>query len=212
LFPLDFGIDIFVVTTAAAREMEIKEGIYSLKLHESTTQYLQPESSLIPMFRQVTGTMFELAKHYQDFWMNRGRNTYKKLHKECFAPNPIPVQIDVDALQKSFKKEYKSSKKLIQRYLPEKLALRLNEVSRKIENLDSQLWAEIVYTFASSYKNLKRKSEKLEVLDILKTIWFGRFVSYAIETRDVDINAAEGVIQKQAKIFEENFDYLLSIY
>jgi len=35
LFPPDFGIDIFILTVAAAEGMYIKEGLFSLKIHES---------------------------------------------------------------------------------------------------------------------------------------------------------------------------------
>lgn len=39
-----------------------------------------------------------------------------------------------------------------------------------------------------------------------------RFASYAQETKDMDINEAERVIQEQAEIFEKCFNYLRSIY
>jgi hypothetical protein len=68
LFPPDFGVDIFILTVAAAEGMYVKEGLFSLKIHESTTRYLEPEKFLIPMFRKVTGCMFELAKYYEDHW------------------------------------------------------------------------------------------------------------------------------------------------
>ncbi|MBS3778365.1 MAG: glycosyltransferase, partial [Candidatus Thermoplasmatota archaeon] len=68
LLPPDFGIDIFIVTSAAAEGYYVKEGLFSLKIHESTTHYLEPEKFLIPMFRKVTGSMFELAKYYEKYW------------------------------------------------------------------------------------------------------------------------------------------------
>jgi len=46
----------------------------------------------------------------------------------------------------------------------------------------------------------------------LKTLWIGRFVSYAIETKDMDVNKAEHIIQKSAEIFEKQFNYIRSIY
>ncbi len=212
LFPSDFGIDIFVVTSAAAQGMEIKEGIYSLKIHESTTRYLEPEALLIPMFRQVTGRMFELAKYYETFWRNKDRNTYKIEHRECFAQKPIPVTVDVDKLKQSFKKEFTSSKRAIKHFFPERMMDRFDDVAKKIERFDAEIWAEIVYTLAASYKNIKKKSEKYIILDTLKTMWLGRFVSYVMETQDMNLNEAEAVIQNQARIFEEKFDYFLSIY
>jgi hypothetical protein len=74
------------------------------------------------------------------------------------------------------------------------------------------LWAESVFHFASSYKNLKRKTEKNVLLDTLKTLWFGRFTSFVIETADMDLLSAERIIQKQAQIFEEKFEDFCHYY
>lgn len=75
-----------------------------------------------------------------------------------------------------------------------------------------EIWAEIVYHFAASYKKMKNDSDKDLLIESLKTLWIGRFVSYAIETKDMDVNKAEHIIQKSAEIFEKQFNYLRSIY
>jgi len=91
LFPLDFGIDIFILTVAAAEGMYVKEGLFSLKIHESTTHYLEPEKFLIPMFRKVTGSMFELAKYYEEYWKKKPARWKTKHHRECFSQKPIQI-------------------------------------------------------------------------------------------------------------------------
>jgi glycosyltransferase involved in cell wall biosynthesis len=106
LFPPDFGVDIFIVTVAAAKEMKVKEGLYSLKIHESTTRYLEPEKLLVPMFKKVTGSMFELAKYYEDYWKYRPRTKTKVYYRKCYSKRPIPVKIDVEKLQHTFNEEY----------------------------------------------------------------------------------------------------------
>ena len=80
------------------------------------------------------------------------------------------------------------------------------------ESYDEMLWAETVYNFAAYYKNLRETKEKYNLLNALKTLWLGRFVGYVIETKDMDLNEAEAVIQRQAQVFEEKRDYLISIY
>jgi len=164
------------------------------------------------MFRQVTGKMFELAKYYENCWRNRERGVHRIKHRECFAQRPIPVKVDIDKLKESFRKEFTSSKKVIKHFLPESVINKLEGITKKIERFSPELWAEIVYTFASSYKNIKKKSERYAILDSLKIIWFGRFVSYVNETEDMDLNEAERIIRDQARIFEDKFDYFLSIY
>jgi len=43
-----------------------------------------------------------------------------------------------------------------------------------------------VYHFAASYKKIKIDSDKDLLIKSLGTLWVGRFVSYAIETKDMD--------------------------
>lgn len=212
LFPPDFGIDIFILTVAAAEGMYVKEGLFSLKIHESTTRYLEPEKFLIPMFRKVVGEMFELAKYYESYWRERKPRWRPKFYRECFSPKPIPVKIDLPSMKKQFKNEFLSSKNIMKQFLPESIIDDLGRIVQNKNDFDPELWAEIVYNYASAWKNMKTESEKYLLIDSLKTLWIGRFVSYAEEVKDMDMNEAEIVIQRQAEIFEEKFDYLRSIY
>jgi len=211
LFPPGFGVDIFILTVAAAEGMYIKEGLYSLKIHESTTHYLEPEKFLIPMFRKVTGSMFELAKYYENYWKNKPPMWHKKLYRECFSQKPIPVKIDIENMKKSFLTEYESTKENIKKYLSADIIVKLDNIVQNHVDFDTELWVEIVYNYASAYKNTD-DANKYDLLDSLKTLWIGRFVSYAMETKEMDINEAEKVLQKQAEVFEEKFNYLVSVY
>ena len=212
LLPPDFGIDIFIVTTAAAEGYYVKEGLFSLKIHESTTHYLEPEKFLIPMFRKVTGSMFELAKYYEQYWKKKPDRWQPKHHRECFSQHPIPVNINIEEMKKSFHQEFMSNKEYMKKYLPEDLIAHVDHVVTDGERFDANLWAKIVYQYASSFKHLDSDADKYTLLDTLKTLWLGRFVSYAHQVQDMDINEAEIIIQKQAEIFEEQFDYLKNIY
>ena len=211
-FPPDFGVDIFIVTVAAAEGMKLKESLYSLKIHESTTRYLEPEKFLIPMFRKVTGCMFELAKYYEEYWKNRPHFLYKGYYRECFSQKPIPVKIDVNNLMKSFTREYTATRETMQTLLTSEIMADLDKIARDHGTFDAELWAEIVYNYTAAYKNAENDEDRCRLLDTLKTLWIGRFISYVIETKDMDINEAETVLQKQAEVFEEKLNYLLSIY
>lgn len=212
LFPPDFGVDIFILTVAAAEGMYIKEGLFSLKIHESTTHYLEPEKFLIPMFRKVTGSMFELAHYYENYWKSRPNFIIRRFHRECFSQKPIPVKIDIENMKNSFLQEYDVTKEKMKKFLPESIMTDLETIVKKNQYFDPELWAEIVYNYAAAYKNIKSEGEKHNLLDSLKTLWIGRFVSYAYKTQDMDINEAEAILQKQAEIFEEKLNYLRSVY
>jgi hypothetical protein len=214
LFPPDFGIDIFILTVAAAEGLYIKEGLFSLKIHESTTRYLEPEKFLIPMFRKVTGSMFRLAKYYEKYWKAKPMMWRTKYHRESFSKKPIPIHINITNMKKSFLNEYNQNIDSIKNIIPKDLINHLDDIVHNDKNFDSDLWSKIVYHYASAFKGLEENDEesKYKLLDSLKTLWLGRFVSYAIQVDGIDINEAEKIIQGQAEIFEKNFDYLKSIF
>jgi hypothetical protein len=212
LFPPDFGVDIFILTVAAAEGLYVKEGLFSLKIHESTTRYLEPEKFLIPMFRKVTGCMFELAKYYEDYWRSKPKLWKRKYYRECFSQKPIPVRINISKMKDSFETEFNSLRYPMERFLPKSIISYLERIVNNNENFDSELWAEIVFNYAASWKHINSDSDRDILLNTLKTLWIGRYVSYANEVKDMDMNEAENVIQKQAEVFEGKFEYLRSIY
>jgi len=214
LFPPDFGVDIFILTVAAAEGMYIKEGLFSIKIHESTTRYLEPEKFLIPMFRKVTGSMFKLAKFYEKYWKTRPSIWRTKYHRESFSKKPIPVKIDIVNMKKSFLSEYNQNRESIKNFLPKELITQLDDIVHNRKQFNSELWAKIVYNHAAAFKKLEENEEKskYKLIDSLKTLWIGRFASYADQVDEMDINEAEKIIQEQADIFERNFEYLKLIY
>lgn len=205
LFPADFGIDIFIVTSAAAESMNVKEGIYSLKIHESTTRYLEPEELLVPMFRQVTGQMLEMASYYQSHWRNHPSPGGTIVHKECFAQNPVPVRVDLDRLRSSFQQEFVAHRPVVASLLPPELMKHVDAIAEREEQFTPRLWAECVASLTFAYIGCSQPARKEAILEGLKTLWLGRFVSYAVETASMNMNEAEAVVQHQARIFEKVF-------
>jgi hypothetical protein len=214
LFPPDFGIDIFILTVAAAEGFYIKEGLFSLKIHESTTHYLEPEKFLIPMFRKVTSSMFTLAKYYEKYWKIRSNIWRTKYHRESFSKKPIPVKINLKDLEKSFKNEFQKNSKSINEILPQDIMSNIKNIYENNFEFNSEIWSKIVYCYSAKYKGIDENDEesKYKLLDTLKTLWIGRFVSYARQVENMDINDAEKIIQEQAEIFEKNLEYLKSLF
>ncbi|HEC89948.1 MAG TPA: hypothetical protein ENI44_05150 [Thermoplasmatales archaeon] len=183
-----------------------------MKIHESTTHYLEPEKFLIPMFRKVTGSMFELAKYYENYWRNRDKTWRSKYRRECFSKRPIPVKVNIEGMRKSFETEFIDIRDNLRNYLPDDIIASVENIVNNGDSFNEELWSKIVYHHAAAYKNLHDEGDKYRLLDSLKTLWLGRFVRYAEQVKDMDINEAEWLIQQQAEVFEKNFDYFKSIY
>jgi glycosyltransferase involved in cell wall biosynthesis len=66
MFPGGYDIDIFITITALAEGMKVSETVLGVKSHASTETYKEFDKSLVPMFRQVVGTMFRLTDYNMD--------------------------------------------------------------------------------------------------------------------------------------------------
>jgi hypothetical protein len=60
-----FGIDIWMTHSAINEGFAICQARLGAKIHDAK----DPASDLGPMFRQVVGTLFKLAGHYEDRWL-----------------------------------------------------------------------------------------------------------------------------------------------
>lgn len=212
LFPFHFGIDIFMTTVAAAEGVGIQEVLLGLKLHESTTKYIDPASHLTPMFREVVGTMLDLMIYYEDVWKNE--YVYRKVRRvkaKYHGQKPTPIMVDIGKVDKIFKQGYKDFEKLIAASIADDVFKELKKVYKEEPvYIPPDLWAKIVYNMASAYK--KNSEKRVQLLDVLRILWLGRFASYVKDTKDMGTKEAEKEIEKQAEIFEQERDYLISIY
>lgn len=68
-------------------------------------------------------------------------------------------------------------------------------------NFPIDLWAQIVYHSLNYYE--QKRDRKEGILEILRILWQGRLASFAIETKDLDMEQSEKVIQQQAGAFKE---------
>ena len=63
------------------------------------------------------------------------------------------------------------------------------------------LWAQIVYHSLNYYE--QKRDRKEDILEVLRILWQGRLASFAIETKDLDVEQSEEVIQRLVKAFKK---------
>lgn len=197
LFPSDFGIDIFITTVAAAERLRIREAMLGLKLHESTTKYLDPESSLIPMFRQVVKTMFDLAVYYEN---KKRKKTLTDIVEvsEYYGPAPVPIMVNREKMFETASKHYQEYFGIYTKVLPQNLIELLQDVMVGKSNLDAENWARCVWLIFKEYSLTK----DVLLIDALRVIWLARYVGFYDESKNMDFPQAEYTIRGNAKIFE----------
>lgn len=198
LFPVDFGIDIFITSVAAAENRRIREAMLGLKLHESTTKYVEPEASIIPMFRNVVRTMFDLAIYYADKSksMRRRENDLAEV-SDYFGPTPVPVKVDREKMFATVAERYSDHEEIYKSIFPPELVNNITDIIEGNRSMDAETWARCVWHMFNEYA----KEKDIMLIDALRVIWFARFVSFYDECKDMDFLEAENRIKENAGIF-----------
>ncbi|NIA03627.1 MAG: hypothetical protein GWP12_03750, partial [Nitrospirae bacterium] len=200
LFPAEFGIDIFITLVSGAEEMDLVEAVLGVKEHESTKQYADPEELLVPMFYQVVGTLFQLIGHYRGYIEKvDGVKAVERLGK--IPPvQPAKLAVDKEGIYRQFHAKYDEFIRdrapfldEIKRDLEAVYALALSEFSFPLE-----LWVKAVYLAIDAFS----RDQDLSVLDALRVLWQGRFLSLVYETERMTDDEAEAYIQGQLATFQ----------
>lgn len=198
LFPSDFGIDIFITTVAAAENRRIREAMLGLKLHESTSKYVEPESSIIPMFRQVVRTMFDLAVYYADVSKSmRHRENNLAEVTEYYGPTPVPVEVDRNKMLDTVSERYDQYEDVFKKVLPNELFNHFSGFVAGDKKMDAENWGNCVWHVFNNYY----RDKNIVLIDALRVIWLARFVSFYDECKDMSIFEAENKIKENAAIF-----------
>jgi len=201
LFPEDFGIDIFITLVATSEQMRVVEAVLGVKEHESTKQYADPDKLLVPMFYQVVGTLFRLINYYRDHIKNvRGIRPVKRLG-DMPDKHPGKITVDQEDLYRRFQEKYTElmgDNAAFLGSLREELdRVAASKLDRYSFPLD--LWVRAVYRAINAFS----VSEDLRVLDALRVLWQGRFLSLVRETQEMTDAEAEAYIQEQLVTFDE---------
>jgi len=76
--------------------------------------------------------------------------------------------------------------------------------------LPSDTWARIVYELAATYHQWPANRRRL--IDLMTPLYYGRVASFVNETKDMDSLQTERLVERQAELFVEAKDYLISVW
>ena len=204
MFPEEFGIDIFITVTGAVYGRRVVEAALGVKEHESTKRYSNPEALLVPMFHQVTGTLFSLIHHFRDHV--RSVEETREVERVGSLPEVAPAPVPVDE-----KKLLARFKGLVQERISGRDTFLGGELAAQVERLAGlpleefefplSLWAEGLYRALLAYREAPG-----ETLTALEPLWQGRYLSFVRETKDLPVEEAEARIQAQLPEFRRQAD------
>ena len=202
-----FGIDVWMTHSAINEGFAVCQARLGAKIHDAK----DPASDLGPMFRQVVGTLFRLAGHYQDRWLRvRGSHLIPEYGFERVVA-PEEISVNHAKLIDNFENARHGQRDVWAEMLsPEQLerVMALDCDTPAEFHFPAELWIRCLYETLVAFNRPGAEREKL--LAALTPLYFGRTAGFITETLEMSTDQAERVIEAQASQFEELKPYLVS--
>jgi hypothetical protein len=202
-----FGIDIWMTHSAINEGFAVCQARLGAKIHDAK----DPASDLGPMFRQVVGTLFSLAGHYQDRWLTvRGSHPIPEYGFErVVAPEEISVNLAklVDGFENARLTHQATWAEML---APEQLerVMQVDCSDATSFRFAAELWIRCLYDTLIAFNRPGADRERF--LAALTPLYFGRTAGFIVETADMTTDQAERVIDAVAHEFEQLKPYLVS--
>jgi hypothetical protein len=199
-----YGIDIFMTLRALIGEFRVCQVALGAKIHKPSAPKLGP------MFSQVVGTLFGTLLSCKDTWQDVSTVEEMPLfgHKELAQPQNLSV--DYKGMKATARYEFEAHREILSQSLRPKVFARLAETydSGKI-HIGVDLWTRAVYDLLYAYDT---SDSDPRVIEAMKSLYFGRVISFIRQTLDMDHQASEEEIQRQARHFFKLRRYFLRKY
>ena len=182
-----FGIDIFMTTTAVARHARVVQAFLGAKIHDPK----DPAADLGPMFTQVVGTLFRLARENESVW--RGVVGSREVDVvgaiEPVEPEPIPV--DPARLRAKFEAGAPAQRALWDEILSAPIPTAIG----------AEAWAGIVFDFLGAA--LERPDESERLAQGLLPLYYARVAEFVKEVEHLSTERSEEVVDVGALAMEK---------
>ena len=180
-----------------------------MKIHDAK----DPSTHLGPMFRQVTWTLFSLMEMNEDCWKGvTGSTPLETFGMEGYR-EPEPVHVDIEALVEKFKVGFSHFGVLWKEIFSPRCYRDIEELAglRSLEfTMPVETWVGVLYELAATFHAWKKNRHML--VELVEPLYYGRVASFVNETRSMDSFESEKLVEDQARAFEEQKGYLISIW
>lgn len=199
-----YGIDIFMTMNAIEGGFKIGQAGLGAKIHKPSAPKLGP------MFSQVVTTIFKNIKFNKDKWLDLNTKKDVQYFGKKEMEKPQTLSIDYKGMKAASIFEFRANEDILKRGLSKNVFKTLKRMYDKSEiDIQKELWCEIVYDAIYAYD---RTDLNAGLIEALKPLYFGRFVSFFKTTMDKPFEACEEEIRAQAEIFYQTRNYLIKKY
>ena len=195
-----YGIDIFMTTTALFNGFRVCQVALGTKIHKPSAPKLGP------MFTQVVNSFFTNILRFREVWME-GKTARTPLFGEHTFEEPQGLSIDYKSMKKRSLEGFREMEDLISSILPPQIYHSLRDMyGMRRWSIGPKLWAKIVYDFIYAYY---RSGNSRDVVEALKPLYFARSLSFYRQTIEMDHCQAEQRLRNQAREFCRLRGYLI---
>jgi hypothetical protein len=201
-----YGADLWVTTTAAARNFKICETF----LGERTYSARRAAEELSQTIFHALVATFDLMEKYAQEWRRiKGSETVPVLAPG--APRcDNAARVDPGGMVARFRLGVRELVGFWKGFLSrEAIQFLQKSAALKRENFffDDEIWAEIIFSFSLAYHN--RIDTREHILKSLTPIYLGRTAAFIMKTRDLGAMECEKGTEELCKAFEEKKYFLL---
>jgi glycosyltransferase involved in cell wall biosynthesis len=196
-----YGIDIFMTTSALLNGFKVCQVVLGSKVHKPSAPKLGD------MFTQVITTLFSNISKFRNVWMNGNGNKDCPILGNSSYKEPQGLSVDYKGIRKASFDGFLENEEIISSILsPSHYNITKKMYLTGKWNIGSELWAKKLYDFIFAYEMSENKEE---VVEALKPLYFARVASFYRQTMDMTHQEAEEKIIKQAKQFQRMRGYLV---
>jgi glycosyltransferase involved in cell wall biosynthesis len=201
-----FGIDIWMTTLAIAEGYKVCQSYLGAKIHDAK----DPGGDLGPMFTQVVSSVFSLMGNYQHLWKEVRESQTVSTFGFHYEVGLEPISVNVERMIRNFRLGVKDLMEIWRKALPSETALWLESIGRLSDesfSFPQDLWARIIYDFASAYH--KGSVHREHLLKSMIPLYLGRVASFVMENQESAAEEVEAKIESLCRVFEEMKPYLI---
>jgi glycosyltransferase involved in cell wall biosynthesis len=204
-----YGIDIWMTTNAITNNFNICQSNLGVKIHDAK----DPAESLGPMFRQVIYTLFVLMEQNETAWKAvKGSRTVPLFGLEKLM-EPDPIQVNLERLVQEYKTGFRHFKGLYKDIFYPDCFEELKKCAKKAKTkfvMPVKTWAMVLYETAATFH--RWSDNRTQLVSLVTPLYLGRVASFINQTKKMTSIEAEEVVEQQARVFEDEKDYLVQLW
>jgi hypothetical protein len=204
-----FGIDIWMTLQAIVAGARIGQTNLGVKLHDAK----DPARALGPMFQQVCGTLFAQIDQHFDLWSRLHGSQPIPTFGRADVLEPEAIAIDHPRLVADFQHGFQMAQPVYQQLFSEPVFNVLQQASQAPPDtlsLPGPIWAKLLYELIATYHHLE--GDRTWLIPYITPLYLGQVASFVNQTRELDVWAAEAVIESLARSLEQAKPYLLELW